>query len=103
MAKEDFRKWDVKSDIERVETSKDKKRTKLKRFDWEVKIKDYDERVFFYAGNVEIILHFSEAIKISDEIRQHAKNAKAWAGDSSRYLNASGILTDAEKNYKLGL
>lgn len=36
-------------------------------------------------------------------LRRAARRAKAWAGDSSSHSNCTGILTDAEEDYRLGV
>ena len=72
------------------------------KFEWSIDLKDWDERVFFYFGNVELVLHFEKALLLAADLRAHAKVAKAWAGDRGRSMRAAGSLTDAETNYKNG-
>lgn len=79
------------------------RRTLGGKFEWAIKLKDYDERVYLHFGNVEIALHWEKALQLSTAIRAMAVQAKAWAGDGGRAMNAAGSLRDAEKAYKLGL
>jgi hypothetical protein len=43
------------------------------------------------------------AWKMGSELRRAGRRAKAWAGDSSKISNCTGILTDAEEDYRLGV
>lgn len=76
------------------------------KFEWRIDLmplEDRDDRVYFWFGNVGLVLHFEKALKLSTELRHHAKNAKAWSGDTGRSMNAAGTLRDAELNYKHGI
>lgn len=46
---------------------------------------------------------FEDMTKVMRALRQAAKQAKAWAGDSGTTLRVVGRLTDAEQNYKQGM
>ena len=49
----------------------------------------------------EIIkIHYSEAFVLYGMVRLAAKNAKAWAGDTSRQWTTRAVLVDAEQNDK---
>jgi hypothetical protein len=61
------------------------------------------ENVVMLFGNNRIELHFTTALKVNTWLRVAGAEAKAWAGDSGRSMNASGILSDAEDNYRLGI
>lgn len=76
---------------------------KPRRFEWRIAIKDNEENLYLFFGNIGLKIHFSDAIQLSQQMRAHAKYAKAWAGDDSRKLTATGYLSDAEQDYKLGL
>lgn len=52
---------------------------------------------------LEVALHFNDAIKLAASLMDAAKICKLWAGDSSSGFHALAMLTDAEENYKLGL
>jgi len=70
------------------------------KFDWKVRVDR--ERVYLDAGNNEIELHFTIALKVSEWIRACGKNAKKWAGDGGRMLHGAGWLSDANENTKQG-
>lgn len=58
--------------------------------------------VYFKLGNDEFKMDYPSAYKMSLLLRTHAKQAKKFAGDFSRTLEAAAVLTDAEQNYKRG-
>lgn len=67
------------------------------------KIQCDGERVILTLGDLTTGIHFVDALKISQWLRAGGKKAKLYAGDTSKHLNALGMLTDAEENYKLGI
>lgn len=48
-------------------------------------------------------LGYEDGLKLSVLIRQAARRAKAWAGDTSTQSGVYGMLTSAEDDYRLGL
>ena len=62
-----------------------------------------------FEGNLVVIklddttikLHFADAFELYTMLRLAAKDAKAWAGDTSRYWNTRAMLTDAEDDDKI--
>ena len=59
------------------------------------------------AGQIEIGGHkltmdYPCAIKLSQMLKVHGKQAKKFAGDASKHFMTEAILTDAELNYKRG-
>lgn len=46
---------------------------------------------------------YEDGLKWSSLIREAARRAKAWAGDTSNQMGIHALLTDAEEDYKLGL
>ena len=48
-------------------------------------------------------LSYEDGLKWSSLIREAARRAKAWAGDTSNQMGIHALLTDAEEDYKLGL
>jgi len=61
------------------------------------------EDVVMLLGNNRVELHFTTALKINTWLRTAGAEAKAWAGDSGKSMVASGILSNAEENYRLGI
>ena len=59
--------------------------------------------VVIRANELELKLHYSEAFPLHQLIRQKAREAKAWAGDTSRSIKVRATLSDAEENYKRGV
>lgn len=105
MVREDVSKWRDYAELREIELvtpNAAPRRTLGGRFEWSINLKDWDERVYFLFGNVELVLHFEKALQLSVDLRSAARQAKAWAGDQSRGFRAAGNLTDAEKNYKHG-
>lgn len=47
-------------------------------------------------------LHFSDAFRLQIELRNEARDAKAWSGDKSKALRVTAYLSDAEDDYKHG-
>lgn len=47
-------------------------------------------------------IHYADALKFYTSFRFAAREAKAWAGDSSRIWSAAAHISDAEDNYKRG-
>lgn len=56
-----------------------------------------------FGGNVGYGIHYSVALPFSHAIRVHARAAKLSTGDDSVRRLASGVLSDAEDNYRRGL
>ena len=61
------------------------------------------ETVTLEFGNVEIVMHYADALQFSQWVRLHAKAAKRESGDKSRVIQLVGILSDAEDNYRRGI
>ena len=61
------------------------------------------ELVTLQFGNVPTTMHYNDALRISQIIFVHAKQAKRETGDNSVTLRGFGILNDVETNYKLSL
>ena len=78
-----------------------KRVTVKKNFTWKVGWEGEDVKLLF--GNNLLKFHFTVALKISEWIRNAGKEAKAWSGTGGSFINLTGILSDAEKNYKLGI
>jgi hypothetical protein len=57
--------------------------------------------VVIKLDDTTIKLHFSDAFELYTILRLTAKDAKAWAGDTSRYWNTRAMLTDAEADDKI--
>lgn len=70
-------------------------------FNWRVGWEGEDVKVLF--GNNLLQFHFTSALKISQWLRYAGQKAKAWSGNKGVSINLLGILSDAEKNYKLGI
>lgn len=51
---------------------------------------------------LKVKMHYSDALKFYTGFRVSAREAKAWAGDSSRLWSASAYLSDGEDDYKRG-
>lgn len=47
-------------------------------------------------------MHYSDSLKFYTKFRFACREAKAWAGDSSRLYSSSAYLSDGEENYKRG-
>ena len=61
------------------------------------------ELITLKFGNVPITMHYNDALRISQMIFVHAKQAKRETGDHSVTRRGFGILNDVETNYKLSL
>ncbi len=59
--------------------------------------------VVLHLDDLTAKFHYSDALQIQTNLRAAARQAKAWAGDKSRTMRASGYLTDAVQNDKLGI
>jgi hypothetical protein len=77
------------------------RRTTIKQFAWRVDV--HGEMIHLWLGNVRVGFPFDTGFKIAQWLRIAAAQSKAWAGDTSKSIHASGRLTDGEINYKLGL
>lgn len=51
---------------------------------------------------LQVKIHYSDALKFYTGFRVSAREAKAWAGDSSRLWSSSCYLSDAEDDYRRG-
>ncbi len=59
--------------------------------------------VVVYLNELEARFHWTDALYFSAWLRTAARQAKNWAGDSTRQLRSTALLTDAEDNYKRGV
>ena len=106
MAKEDVRECDkfvVSEPPGEIILSPTKKKSTLRKFDWSIKVRDWDENVYLYLGNIEVVMHFSKAIDFASQLKKNAKNAKNWAGHDGGIMTTAGWLNDAEFLYKYGI
>jgi hypothetical protein len=60
------------------------------------------DTVFVEIGGRKLTMDYPTAIKLSEMLRTHGKQAKKFAGDSSLHYSANAVLTDGEENYKRG-
>ena len=60
------------------------------------------DHVILTLGGHKLTMDYPTAIKLSQMLRTHGKQAKKFAGDSSKSWLAEAVLTDAEQNYKRG-
>lgn len=69
-----------------------------------LKIKVFHEMdtVILNIDGTELKMPWPYAISLSSLLRTHAKQAKKLAGDASKTLHTSAVLTNAEENYKKG-
>ncbi len=58
--------------------------------------------VYLEIGGHRLDMEYPDAIKLSQLLRMHGKQAKKWAGDSGKHYLTEAVLTDAELNYKRG-
>lgn len=58
--------------------------------------------VSLHADDVVFRLHWTDALVLHRVLREWAKDAKSWAGDTSRTTRSVAYLSDAEENYKYG-
>ena len=105
-AKEDITGWEKFANENIPETqpytvSEENRKTVPRGFAWKAGWEGENVKVLF--GNNELHFHFTTALQISARLRIAGARAKAWAGDTSMTMNAAGILSDAEENYRLGL
>lgn len=74
---------------------------------WEVFFENQLVVIEFYplTGNEKLVakFYYVDMFEIYSDARIACKNAKAWAGDSSRIWNGRAHLTTAEENERLGL
>ena len=68
----------------------------------EVAVWHEGELVKLQAGNITMTLDYPLALKVSQLLRVHGKEAKFFAGDKSKHWSTVAMLTDAEENYKRG-
>lgn len=55
------------------------------------------DNVVLHLGNVTVKLNYVDALNLSQWIRVRAKEAKLFAGDTSRHWSAVGVLSDANQ------
>ena len=79
-----------------VEGSRKPKRPRA----WSVGFNGEDVNIQF--DDLTIGMHFADALHVAQWIRAAGRQCKRNVGDTSRQLNAAGILSDAEQNYKTG-
>lgn len=61
------------------------------------------DTVVLDINGTELKMEYPYAIAVAEKIKLHGKQAKKWAGDSSKHWStAASLLTDAEENYKRG-
>jgi len=72
----------------------------LRDFEWRIDI-DF-EKVYLVLGDHLLESHFSEGLKIAHWLRLAGKQAKNAVGDKSLGLTVTGVLSDAETNYRYG-
>lgn len=53
--------------------------------------------VVMRLGNVEVKLPYETAFQLSQWLRVRAKEAKRFAGDTSRHWSVIGVITDANE------
>ena len=53
-------------------------------------------------GHHTLTMDYPTAIKLSQMLRTHGKQAKKFAGDAGKHWTTEAVLTDAEQNYKRG-
>ena len=70
------------------------------RFDWRIDVNG--EQISLVLGDQCLTVDCESALTLSRFLTAGGKQAKHYAGDTSRSLSAAGILTDAEENYKIG-
>lgn len=58
----------------------------------DIVVSDEGEYVKFQVGNSVLTFHYTDALKISQMIRVHAKAAKQRCGDVSRHWSVVGTL-----------
>jgi len=69
--------------------------------EWATKYEGTLIRICF--DNESVAMHWSDGLVYHAWLRQAARAAKAWAGDSSKRMVVTGTLTNAEDNYRLNL
>ena len=67
-----------------------------------IKIEHEFDCVKLTLGGHTLTMDYPTAIKLSQMLRTHGKQAKKFAGDASKSWTAEAVLTDAEQNYKRG-
>jgi hypothetical protein len=68
-----------------------------------VSIDHEGENVKMTFGNVTIDMHYEDALPFAHHLRLHASEAKRKCGDTSKVVTVSGLLSDAEENYRRGI
>ncbi len=105
LAGQSWKDWQKRTEIDEIPSqviTNDSQRSTLpSRFEWTVAFEG--ELVRLTMGNVSFAFHFTVALKLVTALRLNGRNAKRWAGDTSRQISAMGMLSDAEQNYKHGL
>lgn len=100
-AKQDFVVADISKTAQPYEVNANIRVTAHKNFKWRAGWEGENVKIQF--GDQLLKFHFTAALKISEWIRDAGRQSKAWAGDGSKSINAAGILSDAENNYRLGV
>jgi len=67
--------------------------------DWKVGFEN--NLVVFTFDNEIIKMHYEDAFRLYSMVRLAGKNAKRWAGDTSRQWTTRAVLRDAEENDKI--
>jgi len=60
------------------------------------------DTVIVEIGGRRLTMDYPTALKLSEMLRTHGKQAKKFAGDASKHWSTTGVLSDAEENYKRG-
>lgn len=58
--------------------------------------------VVLQFDELTVKLHYADVLKMYRGMKAKLREAKAWAGDTSRTVRIGAHLTDAEENYKYG-
>lgn len=92
---------DANIEIRDYATTIARKQVKQK-IDWSI-WRDSEALHLLLNKELEISLHFNDAIKLAASLMDASKICKLWAGDDASGFHALAMLTDAEENYRLGL
>lgn len=66
-------------------------------------ISDQGELVRMTVGNTHMDMHYTDALKLSQVLRVHAKRAKRYAGDFHNHWSVYAGLEDAEALDKMNI
>lgn len=101
--KESWTTMQVDANIEIRDYAETIARKQIKqKIDWSI-WRDSEALHLLLNKELEISLHFGDAIRLAASLMDAAKICKLWAGDTSSGFHALAMCTDAEENYKLGL